>query len=327
MSAGEATVAGVLAAVAGRWNGYNARPEDLHTAMAAQLDCAGLLMTPEIAAELDRLRSALSEATDSIASLDSEIGGWSARVAELEGERHSTNEALSDAAEAIRAKDTRIAAQGQAVHGTLTKMATAEGLRATISGWAKRCREAESLRNALRVRNAELEAAAAAGPSTTWFLAEEDGGLPTLHATLESAQDWALKELAEELQGRSVDWFEEDGLHFLRFTDADSDRPLHRTTVSVVPLTVEGAALTVYRASNDSVVSGLFTTAGVARARCEAFVRREHPRAALSWLADEDDDPLSPSELVADVGDEEYVTGYVVTPLVVESSFDPAGDE
>lgn len=56
MSAGEATVAGVLAAVAGRWNGYNARPEDLHTAMAAQLDCAGLLMTPEIAAELDRLR-------------------------------------------------------------------------------------------------------------------------------------------------------------------------------------------------------------------------------------------------------------------------------
>lgn len=63
---------------------------------------------PALLAEVARLRGALSEATGYVAELEADIGGWSARVAELEAERHSTNEAPSDAAEALRAKDDRI---------------------------------------------------------------------------------------------------------------------------------------------------------------------------------------------------------------------------
>lgn len=58
------------------------------TGLAIALESAQLLQSPETADELERLR---------------------ARVAELEAERHSTNEALSDAAEALRANRDRIA--------------------------------------------------------------------------------------------------------------------------------------------------------------------------------------------------------------------------
>jgi hypothetical protein len=55
---------------------------------AVALESAQMLMSPEIAAELESLRN---------------------RVAELEAERHVTNEALSDAAERLRADRDRIA--------------------------------------------------------------------------------------------------------------------------------------------------------------------------------------------------------------------------
>lgn len=86
------------------------------------------------------------------------------------------------------------------------------------------------------------------------------------------------------------------------------------------------ADLTVYRASHESIVIGHYTTARVAREHCEAYVRREHPGAVLDWIADEDDD-LSPAELAEQVGDEEALTGYVVTPVSVAAEFDADGDE
>jgi hypothetical protein len=58
------------------------------TGLAIALESAQLLQSPETARELERLR---------------------ARVADLEAERHSTNEALSDAAEQLRADRDRIA--------------------------------------------------------------------------------------------------------------------------------------------------------------------------------------------------------------------------
>lgn len=115
-------------------------------------------------------------------------------------------------------------------------------LQANLAGWAERCHLAESERDQLRIRNAELEAAAAAGPESTWFLAENEGGLPTLHATLDAAQAWGVAEIAAEHPDRPMDWYEEDGLHLLRFVHPDDDRPLHRTTVTVLPLTVQGGA-------------------------------------------------------------------------------------
>jgi len=55
--------------------------------IALAVDSAGLHMSPEMAAELKRLRS---------------------RVTELEAERHVTNEALDDAVQALRAMPERL---------------------------------------------------------------------------------------------------------------------------------------------------------------------------------------------------------------------------
>ncbi|AEW94651.1 MULTISPECIES: hypothetical protein [Streptomycetaceae] len=85
------------------------------------------------------------------------------------------------------------------------------------------------------------------------------------------------------------------------------------------------APLTVYRAEYDGIPLGLYTTPEAARAHCEAYGRREQPRAVLDWIADEEDQE-SPHEMVAQVGDEETLTGYVVTPLPVATAF-ADGDE
>lgn len=82
-------------------------------------------------------------------------------------------------------------------------------------------------------------------------------------------------------------------------------------------------ALTVFRASHDSIVMGLYTTREAAREHCEAEERRSWPgRTGLTfaWIPD-DSDPLSPEELSVFAGqNDESVTGYVVTPLEPESA-------
>ncbi|MEV8045909.1 hypothetical protein AB0P02_18990 [Streptomyces griseoluteus] len=109
------------------------------TGLAFALDCAGLLNSPEHAAEFERMQARLAELkverdafADRVDTLTSVAQGNKrhvqslyvdlqtalrerdaarARVAELEAERHTTNEALSDAAEALRANRDRIAEQ------------------------------------------------------------------------------------------------------------------------------------------------------------------------------------------------------------------------
>lgn len=85
------------------------------TGIAVALESAQLLMTPEIAAELERLRARVAELE---AQRQADHGTWqhdlrtarsereatAARIAGLESERHSTNEALDDAVQALRAK-------------------------------------------------------------------------------------------------------------------------------------------------------------------------------------------------------------------------------
>ncbi|MFJ1650045.1 hypothetical protein ACIOC2_01255 [Streptomyces sp. NPDC088337] len=108
--------------------------------LAIALDSAQLLQSPETAAELEQLRgrAAELEAEEYVAPSPSctrcygadaarfvaeggatstcrvcgpsEVAELRARVAELEAERHTTNEALSDAAETLRANRDRIAA-------------------------------------------------------------------------------------------------------------------------------------------------------------------------------------------------------------------------
>jgi hypothetical protein len=109
-------------------------------------------------------------------------------------------------------------------------------LRESVRGWSDRCREADAEANALRIRNAELEARAA-GPVTTWFLADSEGaeGGPTLHATLDAAKAWADGVEAAE-------WVEQDGVWVQCICDPDTDRPTHRGAGTVMPLALSGGA-------------------------------------------------------------------------------------
>jgi len=92
------------------------------------------------------------------------------------------------------------------------------------------------------------------------------------------------------------------------------------------------AEVTIYRASHDSIVMGLYTTRDAAQTHCEAKVRQEEPEGSiqhLSWWADDTGDqaeyelhitPADPGALI-------HGTGYVVKPLTVAAAYDPDGDE
>jgi hypothetical protein len=80
----------------------------------------------------------------------------------------------------------------------------------------------------------------------------------------------------------------------------------------------------VYRASHESIVMGLYTTAAAAREHCEADMRRDLPSVSLDWIEDEED---GVAELVAAIGEEERSTGFVVTALEVASKYDEEADE
>ncbi|WP_439947262.1 hypothetical protein [Streptomyces sp. BBFR109] len=115
------TVANTIASVALRFNMTGRQPSDLYHAMAEHLADAGLLQSPETAAELDRLRSRVDEV---VQAYTFDTAALRKRVAELEAERHTTNEALSDAAETLRADRDRLAEleamQGKALRRTVS---------------------------------------------------------------------------------------------------------------------------------------------------------------------------------------------------------------
>lgn len=87
---------------------------------------------------------------------------------------------------------------------------------------------------------------------------------------------------------------------------------------------LEAEPTTVYRASHDAIVFGLYATAAPGREHCEVLVRREQATAELDWIEDEED---GVAELVATVDGIEWTTGYVVTALEVASAYDEEADE
>ncbi|MFF4479505.1 hypothetical protein ACFY1A_21145 [Streptomyces sp. NPDC001520] len=111
---------------------------------------------------------------------------------------------------------------------------------------------------------------------------------------------------------------------------------LHRMADEAGKVTPTGAGitqpaeLTIYRASHDSIVMGLYTTREAAREHCEAEERSSWPGRTgitFAWIPD-DSDPLSPEELSVFAGqNDESATGYVVTPLTVASEYDEEADE
>lgn len=90
-----------------------------------------------------------------------------------------------------------------------------------------------------------------------------------------------------------------------------------------------GPALTIYRASHESIVMGLYTTAAEARAHCVAEERRSWAKGAapvFDWIEDEEDG-VAELVTVTEDGEKETVTGYVVTALEVASKYDEGADE
>ena len=90
---------------------------------------------------------------------------------------------------------------------------------------------------------------------------------------------------------------------------------------------LEAAQGTAYRAAQDSIVMGLYSTPAAARAHCEDEERRmwtngETP--VFDWVKDEEDGVF---ELVAKTGEFGTATGYTVTPLDVDSEYDPEADQ
>ncbi|MFE2073661.1 hypothetical protein [Streptomyces misionensis] len=77
--------------------------------IAMALESAQLLQSPETADELERLRLEAAGLRSQLALFNEWRTADGTRMAELLAERHSTNEALSDAAEALREQRDRIA--------------------------------------------------------------------------------------------------------------------------------------------------------------------------------------------------------------------------
>lgn len=88
---------------------------------------------------------------------------------------------------------------------------------------------------------------------------------------------------------------------------------------------LEAAQGTAYRASHDSIVMGLYTTAAEARTHCETEMRRDTPPSLeLDWIEDSEDDN---AELVVVCSEGGRWTGYVVTPLEIAAAYDEEADE
>jgi hypothetical protein len=171
-----------------------------------------------------------------------------------------------------------------------------------------------------------------------------------IHERVAPAVEWLLNRVAE-LEARITtarteaiadvgDWLDEHGekgaAHLVYTCDIPAARDMKRTAEdrpgmrrAVRTLTPDEAAaaeqpLTVYRASHDSIVMGLYTTAAEARKHCETEMRRDLPTVALDWIEDEED---GVAELVASVDEDERATGYVVDALEVAAAYDDEVDE
>jgi hypothetical protein len=190
-----------------------------------------------------------------------ELARLQARAEELLAERHSTNEAPSDAAEALRRQRDRIS----------SLEAQRERRRARL----------------VALQNDALSMRGSLSPNG------EDRKVPfELGETLTPAVDWLIGRVAE----------------------------------------LEAAQGTVFRASHDSIVMGLYTTREAAQAHCEAKVQQEEPAGSIrhmSWVADdigadaEYELHITPAETSGLIRG----TGYVVTPLEVASEYDEEADE
>lgn len=158
----------------------------------------------------------------------------SGHLAALLAERHAYHNRVSEL-ETVLVKDRiKLGAALRDVDADLP------GLRAGLTAWAERGRKAEAQLKAAQVRVAELEARAAAGPGSSWWLAEYEGAEPELFATEAAARGLCDEYAAAELDG--WDWFPDgDGRMRQVWTSDLDDSPMGEAPGSVTRLVVSGA--------------------------------------------------------------------------------------
>ncbi|HEY8985695.1 MAG TPA: hypothetical protein VIU15_39755 [Streptomyces sp.] len=164
--------------------------------------------------------------------------------------------------------------------------------------------------------------------------AAQDAGMPVgidLDGTLTDHRAW------------SVVWDRDAGRWTVAGYDDGEPDGITRRIVPTQALQSEpeAPALTVYRASRDSIAMGLYSTAAEARKHCETVVRRAYTgsdsKVSLWWREDEDavgwpeggEAQLYERVTPNNFGGRSYTgrTGYVVTALEVAAEYDAEADE
>lgn len=147
--------------------------------------------------------------------------------------------------------------------------------------------------------------------------------------------DPEIERVEEELTGVNLSLWEEEQENArlrLAWESARRDRRALRARLAEL----EAAPTTVYRAEHpdSGITLGHYSSITAAHQHCETLAHREGNTGLVSWVPD-DSDPWSPEELTFfDVeycdGDDVPVqtcTGYVVTPLELDSEYDEEAGE
>ncbi|MEU6222288.1 hypothetical protein [Streptomyces sp. NPDC047042] len=294
---------------------------DLATQAAETLESAQLLQSPETAAELGRLRVELAQRTQDLADTHADREQLRARAAVLETTPLAWAERLD-----AKSLDNFLIALGTATEHKPMHEALPL-IHELIGGFRSAVTDTEpeptpSFFRPGRAYTRDLP-----------FRAPEDRpnfdclGVGT-HPTKAVVRAFGF-----EQPGAGRPWvsasqrMEEWGEGWIDLGPIRSDR-LMQTAAPARVLIEEGRdetpALTVYRASWDSMTLDQYTTETEARRHAEDHARRDLSNAAFDWIVGEED---GVAELVATVDGEENPTGYTVTALEIASTYDPDGDE
>ncbi|AMS01599.1 MULTISPECIES: hypothetical protein [Streptomyces] len=139
---------------------------------------------------------------------------------------------------------------------------------------------------------------------------------------------------AERLLGMAHHWTYGDGadpvVGAALAAEARGHATLALAAAQLTPAASSGA-VTVFRVAyeHSPFPVGLYANAEAARAHCEDLVSDEHPADVallFVWASVDEDEPESVCELTVRIGDEETPTGYTVTAVVAEASYDPEAD-
>ncbi|MBP5931861.1 hypothetical protein F3K39_28420 [Streptomyces sp. LBUM 1479] len=258
---------------------------DPQTEAAQALEDTCQLLDPEVAAELERLRKRVADQSDQQDDLALALGrSIGTEWADL----------ISIAAGLVKAEDEvrTLRTERHSTNESLSE--AAEQLRVNRD----RIAELETDNAALQKDKEHVAAAAEPRLSTTEvaaWLRKKAREYPTAPERQEDAAS-AIARLASKVTRGAI-----------RLSNAAGVPPL-----------------TVFRASHDSIVMGLYTTRQAAYEHCEAYEMRDDFVSPMSWNVDED----GVAELVREhVPGLESATGYVVTPVEVASEYDEEANE